>query len=1099
MRHWILLSALPAVWLAAGPAAAQEDPVVSLVGLPFFSGNAFLFFRDPDPLTPDTSFLDDETCQEAVCSSRASLSESYRSQHMSASASTVGSGNSSITFDPEAGVFAVLTADGTSNASASAALLEDGRGLQTGSSNANGSAEFSVRFSTTAPVLLEVSASLGASGQGQATVSVRAGGATVFEGTLDPAQGISTPPVPFSAEVPAGSIQVSIEARSEARDCATPSGITPCPTDESGGSASYSLTLELSAAATTPVGWSDASGGDWNDSENWLDGEVPDARAEVSVPGTYTVAGSPLAPLVSLAVGSEAGTITLEPGAEPFETKQLGVVGDVRLRSGVLEAGFADLASAAAAAVSIGDGGRLTIGGGGLLRAGHDVVLPELVGEDFPEGGGVALDGAESTLRVADLGVAVAQDVGGIGLGQTLEVEGDALLATRVLELGFEPGATAELSVTGGAELHVGDALLLATGAGSSVTGLVAGAGSSILGLRGDLLDTGPLETVIGGRGAADLVVDGADLLLGRRLVLGEEAGSSGLLTVRNGGALYASPTEVTDLTIGSAGAGELRIESGGFLGFLGPASGGPLPDLTLGLTTGGSGLFDLAGDGDPATVTVFENALVGLGGTGTWLLHDAAQVSVATLELASGSRTEPAYVDVAGADTELRVADGGGTRIGTGGDAVLEVRDGALFASGRVGPGAPLEAAGTSVGSGQIGHASTLLVHQNGTAELDALSIGEDSGQPTLTALPLDHAGEVRLASGGRLFATGSIRIGNAGRLEANVAEIESLGLELAPTEDGGAGAEVSIDTSSLRVTGTIGVGTGISATDPDPASVALRIRAGSNVLAGGLDARGPASVEIDASFARFDGPVRISAQAPVLDDGSNGDSLVAVEVRGSDGVLDASGHTVRIGGATNCLCQGALILGSGALAIADLFEVESGGILSGSDRVRGALSASAGGVVRPGSSPGTLTVEGDATFEAGSRLELEVGGTEASSQYDVLDVEGDLVFDGAVTLRFVDGFAPRRDDQFEFVRAGGALALTPEDVAIENLAPGFEFELATAPDRVTVTALTDGVYVPEPAPAAAALAALAGLALVGARSGQRRRRRASRLFRRR
>jgi hypothetical protein len=72
-----------------------------------------------------------------------------------------------------------------------------------------------------------------------------------------------------------------------------------------------------------------------------------------------------------------------------------------------------------------------------------------------------------------------------------------------------------------------------------------------------------------------------------------------------------------------------------------------------------------------------------------------------------------------------------------------------------------------------------------------------------------------------------------------------------------------------------------------------------------------------------------------------------------------------------------------TGAVAIA-----LGGGVLSGGGTVAGPLN-NTGGEVRPGSSPGQLTVGGDYTQGAGATLTTEVKGTTAATGYDRLAVQ--------------------------------------------------------------------------------------------------------------
>ena len=54
--------------------------------------------------------------------------------------------------------------------------------------------------------------------------------------------------------------------------------------------------------------------------------------------------------------------------------------------------------------------------------------------------------------------------------------------------------------------------------------------------------------------------------------------------------------------------------------------------------------------------------------------------------------------------------------------------------------------------------------------------------------------------------------------------------------------------------------------------------------------------------------------------------------------------------------------------------------------------LSERPGAWIKLGNSPGLLTVEGDATIESGSMIEMEVGGLSAGTQYDKLSGAGGL-----------------------------------------------------------------------------------------------------------
>jgi hypothetical protein len=87
--------------------------------------------------------------------------------------------------------------------------------------------------------------------------------------------------------------------------------------------------------------------------------------------------------------------------------------------------------------------------------------------------------------------------------------------------------------------------------------------------------------------------------------------------------------------------------------------------------------------------------------------------------------------------------------------------------------------------------------------------------------------------------------------------------------------------------------------------------------------------------------------------------------------------------------------------------------------------------GTVAPGNSPGILTIAGDFTFTnpngfgaSGGRLLIELGGTIAGTEYDVLHVLGDMDLSGGVLeLVAIDGFTPTAADVFAFLRVDGRI----------------------------------------------------------------------------
>jgi len=119
--------------------------------------------------------------------------------------------------------------------------------------------------------------------------------------------------------------------------------------------------------------------------------------------------------------------------------------------------------------------------------------------------------------------------------------------------------------------------------------------------------------------------------------------------------------------------------------------------------------------------------------------------------------------------------------------------------------------------------------------------------------------------------------------------------------------------------------------------------------------------------------------------------------------------------------------------------------------------------GTVSPGKSPGTLTIEGDYTQGDTGKLEIEIAGAN-SGQFDVLKVLGNITLGGELMLEFIDGFAPRQGNQFQFLDISGTLSGQFGEVEIVNLAPGFQFDLRRDGGNMTMVALNDGVFVAPP-----------------------------------
>ncbi len=165
----------------------------------------------------------------------------------------------------------------------------------------------------------------------------------------------------------------------------------------------------------------------------------------------------------------------------------------------------------------------------------------------------------------------------------------------------------------------------------------------------------------------------------------------------------------------------------------------------------------------------------------------------------------------------------------------------------------------------------------------------------------------------------------------------------------------------------------------------------------------------------------------------------------------------------------EGAVTIGE-ATPMPGRVRIGTGGTLSGVGTIvanvdnDGGVDAFEGSVISVGTSPGTLTIEGNLTAEPGATLLVEVAGTEQGVQYDCLQVTGNVDFRGTVILKFLDAFAPSIGQEFTFIDGQGAMNVEIAEVIVVNLEPGFEYSLTTQEGRTSFSPQSNGVYITPP-----------------------------------
>jgi hypothetical protein len=150
-------------------------------------------------------------------------------------------------------------------------------------------------------------------------------------------------------------------------------------------------------------------------------------------------------------------------------------------------------------------------------------------------------------------------------------------------------------------------------------------------------------------------------------------------------------------------------------------------------------------------------------------------------------------------------------------------------------------------------------------------------------------------------------------------------------------------------------------------------------------------------------------------VDPGSGNFFLAEPKIQNDGTVTIASGTTTSPGftqaGGTTTIASGAEL--DGPVTV-------NGGTLKGNGTLGGPVSNS-GGIVAPGSSPGTLTIKGDYAQGAGGTLAEEITGTTPGTQFDRLLVGGTLTLDGTLAIDSTS-FTPASNDTFKIISGAGS-----------------------------------------------------------------------------
>ena len=146
--------------------------------------------------------------------------------------------------------------------------------------------------------------------------------------------------------------------------------------------------------------------------------------------------------------------------------------------------------------------------------------------------------------------------------------------------------------------------------------------------------------------------------------------------------------------------------------------------------------------------------------------------------------------------------------------------------------------------------------------------------------------------------------------------------------------------------------------------------------------------------------------------------DLILSTAAASDNRIVAQSGAKLDINNTLNINGKTMLVQGAGKVNINNNIDTGTTGTvtvnsghLGGSGRINGNLrngdASNTGGVVSPGQSVGTLTVDGTFSQHATGTVEIELGGT-AVGQYDRLNVLSVATLDGLLDVKYANGFFP-------------------------------------------------------------------------------------------
>ncbi|MGY6519246.1 MAG: autotransporter domain-containing protein [Lysobacteraceae bacterium] len=785
-------------------------------------------------------------------------------------------------------------------------------------------------------------------------------------------------------------------------------------------------------------------------------GELAGASGEVTVTGVGTSWNHGGGLVVG---GAGSGSLTVSDGAQLIAPgpgngiigAEAGGVGEVRisgadwsLGNGALYVGLAGTGSlhidnggtVSNSFAGIGDAagsqGEVTVTGGSLWTSTANLVVGG-------SGAGRLDIDAGSTVTGGSFGF-----IGGTQAGAVTVSGGSALSFAGDLRLNH-----GTLEVTGGSSLDNANARVGIL-SGVDALALVSGPGTV-------WTTSGLLEVGVDGQGT--LAISDGGTVDSRFGVIGATAGGQGLVSVTGPDArwiLGEPPLVGNALTVGNAGTGHLHIADGGSV-----LNAGQL--AIIGVGPDAEGRVSVVG---PGSSLLNDGALwLAVGGSAELAVADGALAENVDAFMAMEADAV-ASASVSGGGSLWRSS--GGLFVGQAGTASLSVTGGGRVenAGGAIGAGAG------SVGEASVGGAGSLWattgqfaiggfgegslrIEGGGAMSSDVAVVGASAGgvgavtvsgtgsrwniQSSLS-VGSGGTGSLVLEAGGALTGNGFVWIGGVAGGEG-VVTVRGPGSQLAPggsitvgrqghgrlvvSEGGVAGSGGTVFLGQLAgATGELAIGASPGETAAAPGLL------DASVLAFG-DGTATLVFNHSGSGYRFDVPLSSVGGGSHAIDHRAGDTVLDGDSSGFTGLATVSGGTLRVDGS----------LGGSVV-------VEQAGVVGGNGSI-GSTTVGAGGTLAPGASIGTLTVDGDLVFEAGSVYAVEL---DLAGDSDLLAVTGAATLaGGAVATLPLDGIAILTP--YTILEAAGGVAGAFDAIVLDSATAFLSPTLDYLPGSVLLT----------------------------------------------